>query len=57
MVGMTSTNRSATSSLILDNIKNHSWGLMLLDEVHVAPADMFRTCMYSILFKSNLTII
>lgn len=35
-------NRSEESRRIMDEIKSREWGLMLLDEVHVAPADSFR---------------
>jgi len=36
--------RSAQSQLILDSLLVKEWGLVLLDEVHVAPASSFRTC-------------
>lgn len=34
--------RSAESERIMDEIMNREWGLILLDEVHVVPAQMFR---------------
>ncbi|WUR03051.1 DNA repair helicase RAD25 [Vairimorpha necatrix] len=34
--------RSAEAQKIMDNIQNTEWGLLLLDEVHVVPAMMFR---------------
>jgi DNA excision repair protein ERCC-3 len=34
--------RSEESEKILESIRGREWGLMLLDEVHVVPADMFR---------------
>ena len=34
--------RSEESEKILSSIRNREWGLMLLDEVHVVPAAMFR---------------
>ena len=34
--------RSEESQRVVDAIRNREWGLMLLDEVHVAPASMFR---------------
>jgi DNA excision repair protein ERCC-3 len=37
--------RGVKSEHCLNFIKSHEWGLILLDEVHVAPAKMFRKCM------------
>ncbi|KAG5180679.1 P-loop containing nucleoside triphosphate hydrolase protein [Tribonema minus] len=34
--------RAADVELIINQIRNREWGLMLLDEVHVVPATMFR---------------
>ncbi|KAF6176128.1 hypothetical protein GIB67_000222 [Kingdonia uniflora] len=34
--------RSEESEKIIEEIKNREWGLLLMDEVHVVPADMFR---------------
>jgi DNA excision repair protein ERCC-3 len=34
--------RSAESERIMDDIMNREWGIILLDEVHVVPAQMFR---------------
>ncbi|CAM9418784.1 unnamed protein product [Chrysoparadoxa australica] len=34
--------RAADVDLIIQSIKDREWGLMLLDEVHVVPAKMFR---------------
>ncbi len=34
--------RSAESERIMEEIMNREWGLILLDEVHVVPAQMFR---------------
>jgi DNA excision repair protein ERCC-3 len=34
--------RSAEAQKIMDDIQNTEWGLLLLDEVHVVPAMMFR---------------
>ncbi|EOB14675.1 DNA repair helicase RAD25 [Nosema bombycis CQ1] len=34
--------RSAEAQKIMDSIQNTEWGLLLLDEVHVVPAMMFR---------------
>ncbi|GMH32450.1 hypothetical protein BSKO_00284 [Bryopsis sp. KO-2023] len=34
--------RSEQSERVMSEIKNREWGLLLLDEVHVVPAQMFR---------------
>lgn len=34
--------RSELSEKVMSEIKNREWGLLLLDEVHVVPALMFR---------------
>lgn len=34
--------RSKESQVLFDQIKNKEWGLLLLDEVYMEPADMFR---------------
>eukprot|EP00697_Spironema_sp_BW2_P016819 gnl/Spiro4/825_TR455_c0_g1_i1.p1 gnl/Spiro4/825_TR455_c0_g1~~gnl/Spiro4/825_TR455_c0_g1_i1.p1 ORF type:complete len:845 (+),score=299.24 gnl/Spiro4/825_TR455_c0_g1_i1:87-2621(+) len=34
--------RSAQSAKIMEQIENREWGLLLLDEVHVVPAQVFR---------------
>ncbi|KAK4488311.1 hypothetical protein RD792_004067 [Penstemon davidsonii] len=34
--------RSKESENIMKEIRNREWGLLLMDEVHVVPADMFR---------------
>lgn len=34
--------RSKHGEEIMNQIKNRDWGLLLLDEVHVVPAQMFR---------------
>jgi DNA excision repair protein ERCC-3 len=34
--------RSKESQRIFDAITGREWGLILLDEVHVVPAEMFR---------------
>jgi len=36
--------RSAEAERAMDFITKHEWGLVILDEVHVAPAKMFRKC-------------
>ena len=37
--------RSAAADAMMKLITSQEWGLILLDEVHVAPARMFRRCM------------
>ena len=34
--------RSEAATVMLNKIKGHEWGLLVLDEVHVVPADTFR---------------
>ena len=34
--------RSEESQRVMDAIASREWGLLLLDEVHVVPANMFR---------------
>ena len=34
--------RSEESERVMEEIKNREWGLLMLDEVHVVPAQMFR---------------
>ena len=41
MIAFTGT-RSAESRRAMDAIENREWGLLLMDEVHVVPAEMFR---------------
>lgn len=40
--------RSFESQKIMNHIQSHEWGLMILDEVHVVPAQMFRRTVSSI---------
>ncbi|GAB0497984.1 hypothetical protein MMPV_009323 [Pyropia vietnamensis] len=40
--------RSAASMPVLEAMKNKEWGLMLLDEVHVVPANIFRKVLMSV---------
>jgi len=46
--------RSAEGKIMMDYIQNREWGLLVLDEVHVAPAEKFRTCASVIQSKSKL---
>ena len=41
MVGYSGEKRAEMTSKMLKFINNHEWGLMLLDEVQVVPADNF----------------
>lgn len=34
--------RSEDSARVMDQIRSREWGLLLMDEVHVVPAQMFR---------------
>lgn len=34
--------RSEESARVMDQIRGREWGLLLMDEVHVVPAQMFR---------------
>ena len=34
--------RSKTGEIMLNAVREREWGIMILDEVHVAPADMFQ---------------
>ncbi len=43
--------RSAEADRMLTSIKEREWGLMLLDEVHVAPAAQFRRVLELVLAK------
>ncbi|KAK3401055.1 P-loop containing nucleoside triphosphate hydrolase protein [Sordaria brevicollis] len=46
--------RSHDSKKMMDFLKSREWGLMLLDEVHVVPADVFRRVISSIKSHSKL---
>ncbi|KAF2754848.1 component of the holoenzyme form of RNA polymerase transcription factor [Pseudovirgaria hyperparasitica] len=46
--------RSHDSKKIMDFITEREWGLMLLDEVHVVPADMFKRVTYGVATHSKL---
>jgi len=46
--------RSYDSQKMMDFLQNREWGLMILDEVHVAPANMFRRVVSVIKVHSKL---
>ncbi|CEJ89941.1 Putative TFIIH complex helicase Ssl2 [[Torrubiella] hemipterigena] len=46
--------RSHDSQQMMDFLKDREWGLMILDEVHVVPANMFRRVTSSIKSHSKL---
>ncbi|OQO14016.1 hypothetical protein B0A48_00891 [Cryoendolithus antarcticus] len=48
------TRRAHDSQLIMDFITSREWGLMVLDEVHVVPAEMFRRVTSKIKTHSKL---
>lgn len=43
-----SGHRGQDTERILDQMRNREWGLLILDEVHVAPASTFRKVFYNI---------
>ncbi|KAK3901402.1 P-loop containing nucleoside triphosphate hydrolase protein [Staphylotrichum tortipilum] len=49
-----SRERSHDSKKMMDFLRSREWGLMLLDEVHVVPAEMFRRVISSIKSHSKL---
>ncbi|KAK4186913.1 P-loop containing nucleoside triphosphate hydrolase protein [Podospora australis] len=49
-----SRERSHDSKKMMDFLKGREWGLMLLDEVHVVPAEVFRRVISSIKSHSKL---
>jgi len=40
--------RSASGEMMINSISGREWGLMILDEVHVAPADMFQKVVHMV---------
>lgn len=50
----TTTKRSHESAKMMDFLRRREWGLMLLDEVHVVPANMFRKVIGGIKAHSKL---
>jgi DNA excision repair protein ERCC-3 len=46
--------RSAASQLVMDAITGREWGLLLMDEVHVVPAKMFRKVISSVKSHTKL---
>jgi len=50
-------NRSHEAKTMMDFLASREWGLVLLDEVHVVPANMFRGVVTTIKahFKLELT--
>lgn len=52
---ITSTrNRSYDSEKVMDFIREREWGLLIADEVHVVPANIFKKVTYSIASHSKL---
>ncbi|KAF2095864.1 putative TFIIH complex helicase Ssl2 [Rhizodiscina lignyota] len=49
-----SKGRSYDSQKVMDFIENREWGLMILDEVHVVPAEMFKKVTYKVKAHSKL---
>lgn len=46
--------RSADAKKMMDFLTSREWGLVILDEVHVVPADMFRRVVTTIKAHSKL---
>lgn len=40
--------RAEDSAKVWNKVKNHEWGLILLDEVHVVPANVFRQVVFGV---------
>jgi DNA excision repair protein ERCC-3 len=49
-----SKKRSYDSQNVMDFIESREWGLMILDEVHVVPADMFKKVTFKVKAHSKL---
>ena len=49
-----SRNRSYDSEKVMQFIKDREWGLLIADEVHVVPANIFKKVTYSIASHSKL---
>ena len=49
-----SGNRAYESRKMMDFLRNTEWGLLMLDEVHVVPANMFRKVLTTIAAHSKL---
>lgn len=49
-----SKGRSYESEKVMKFIEDREWGLMILDEVHVVPADMFKKVTYKVKAHSKL---
>jgi DNA excision repair protein ERCC-3 len=49
-----SRNRSHDSQKMMDFLQSREWGLLILDEVHVVPAQIFRRVVHSIATHSKL---
>lgn len=47
-------NHSAGSTKVMDWIQQHEWGIMVLDEVHMSPAPIFRQVMTTVQAHCNL---
>jgi superfamily II DNA or RNA helicase len=48
------TNRSHEAKKMMDFLTSREWGFILLDEVHVVPANMFRRVVTTIKAHSKL---
>jgi DNA excision repair protein ERCC-3 len=48
MLGMREDNRSESSKKTMEALRAREWGLSILDEVHMAPADTFRQAIFQV---------
>lgn len=53
MVAYTGT-RSHSSKQFMEFLQSREWGFLLLDEVHVAPANAFRKCVENLRTHAKL---
>jgi len=53
--GMNCVKRISHCLQVMDEISSREWGLLLLDEVHVVPAQMFRK-VWPLTFKMHMLL-
>jgi DNA excision repair protein ERCC-3 len=46
--------RAADTQKMLEFVNGHEWGLMILDEVHVVPANVFRKVLTTVAAHTKL---
>jgi DNA excision repair protein ERCC-3 len=47
-------NRAHDAKKVMDFIQSREWGFLILDEVHVVPAKMFRECVSGLKVHAKL---